>query len=236
MTTTTTHALPDSRRTGSGVREGVAVMLPFVAGYAPFALSIGAAVAAHGDRLAGWAGSWLVYGGSAHLATLRTLETSGVVVAILTGALVNARLVIYSASLSRRWLGQPWWFRLAAAPLVIDPTWAVTEARHDGGESLAAERRFFVAAGLTLGGGWSGLIAVGALAGDRIDASHLVVAVPVCLASLVGPRIRDRDTRPVCAAAAVVTVLAGSLPAGSGLIAAIAAGCVAGALTDRSAW
>jgi predicted branched-subunit amino acid permease len=208
-------------------------MLPFLVGYAPFALAIGAAVAAHGDRLAGWSGSWVVYGGSAHLATLRTMETSGVLVAILTGTLINARLVIYSASLSQRWQGQPTWFRLLAAPLVIDPTWAVTDANSDG-RTLADQRRFFFAAGLTLGAGWSALIAVGVMAGDRIDARHLAVAAPLCLASMVGPRLRSRDTQLVCAVAAAVTVLATNLPAGTGIAAAVAAGCAAGAITDRS--
>jgi predicted branched-subunit amino acid permease len=228
--------LPDTdhaTRPDRAVGDGVAVMLPFLVGYAPFALAIGAAVAAHGDRLAGWSGSWLVYGGSAHLATLRTMETSGLVVAILTGVLINARLVIYSASLSQRWQGQPSWFRLLAAPLVIDPTWAVTDA-HSDGRTLAAQRRFFVAAGLTLGAGWSALIGIGVLAGDRIDARHLAVAAPLCLASLVGPRLLHRDTQVVCATAAAVTVLTTNLPAGTGIVAAVAAGCAAGALADRS--
>ena len=57
--------------------RGVTAMAPFVVGYAPFALAVGAVVAGHGDRLAGWTGSWLIYGGSAHLSTLRTLDRPG---------------------------------------------------------------------------------------------------------------------------------------------------------------
>jgi branched chain amino acid efflux pump len=106
------------------VRDGVTAMAPFVVGYAPFALAVGAVVASHGDRVAGWAGSWLIYGGSAHLSTLRTLDRSGLLLAILAGALVNAR-VIYSAPLATRGSTQPTWFRLVAAPLIIDPTWAL---------------------------------------------------------------------------------------------------------------
>ena len=83
----------------------------------------------HGSPLAGWAGSWLIYGGSAHLATIRTLDEAGAVAAILTGLLINARLLVYSASLARRWREQPRWFRVVAAGLIIDPTWAAAE-RH----------------------------------------------------------------------------------------------------------
>ena len=214
-------------------REGVTVMAPFIAGYAPFAFAIGAVVSTGADPLAGWSGSWLVYGGSAHLATLRTLAGSGLLVAVLTGVVINARLLIYSASLARQWGGQPLWFRLLAAPLVIDPTWAVAEARRDRFVTASAQRRFFVAAGLTLGVGWSAMIAAGAAFGGRLDAEHLTVAVPVCLASLVGPRLAAADTRRVCAAAAVVAFAGSGLPAGTGLLVAVLAGCLAGAAPGR---
>lgn len=215
----------------SPLAAGAVAMLPFVAGYVPFALAIGAAVAAHGDVLAAWAGSWIVYGGSAHLAMLQTLETSGVVAAVLTGALVNVRLVVYSASLTARWSTQPAWFRLAAAPLIIDPTWAVLDAQPLP-QDASAERRFFAGAGLTLGAGWSAAMAVGVLLGERIDAGHLAVAVPLCLASLVGPRLINADTRSTCVAAGAAMLVAADLPAGSGLLVAAAAGVAAGAVAD----
>jgi predicted branched-subunit amino acid permease len=218
-----------------GWGAGVAAMLPLVVGYAPFALAVGAVVAAHGDVVAGWTGSWVVYGGSAQIATLHTLETSGLLLAILAGALVHGRLVVYSASLARDWQGQPRWFRLVAAPLVIDPTWAVVDARDGRHWSLAEQRGFFLGAALTLGVVWSALMAVGVVAGDRIDVRHLAVAVPLCLASMVGPRIRDVDTRVVCGAAAVATMLAGGLPAGARVPVAVVVGCLAGAFTDRGA-
>jgi predicted branched-subunit amino acid permease len=229
----TLAAAPTADR--GGWAGGVAAMLPLVIGYAPFALAVGAAVAAHGDVVAGWAGSWLVYGGSAHIATLHTLETSGLLLAIVAGALVHGRLVVYSASLARHWQGQPRWFHLVAAPLVIDPTWAVVDARDGRTWSLAEQRGFFFGAAFTLGIAWSGLMAVGVVAGDRIDIRHLAVAVPLCLASLVGPRIRDVDTRAACIAAAAATVLASGLPAGARVPAAVVAGCLASTFKERGA-
>jgi predicted branched-subunit amino acid permease len=220
------------RHDAGAARAGVVVMAPFVVGFAPFALVIGSAVARHGDRLAGWSGSWLVYGGSAHQATLRALDGSGLLVAVLTGALVNARLLIYSASLATRWSDQPTWFRLVAAPLIIDPTWAVASGR-DPAASRRAERRFFLAAGVTLGVGWSAMIGVGAVLGARLDGGHLAVAVPLCLAALVGPHLRASDTRVVCVVAGAVAAVFAHLPAGTALLVAVAAGCVAGAVADR---
>jgi predicted branched-subunit amino acid permease len=231
--TTVTAAPPVATGQRAGTREGVAAMLPFVAGYAPFAMAIGAAAAAHGNALAGWAGSWLIYGGSAHLATLRALDGSGLLLAVATGALINARLMIYGASLARVWAGQPLWFRLVAAPMLVDPTWAVATERGADPGSPAADRRFFAAAGFTLGIGWSTMMAIGVVAGDRIASDHLVVAVPLCMASLVAPRLLDPATRWVCVVAGVTSLLTTSFPAGTGIFAAIAAGCAAGALSAR---
>ena len=222
------EAAPD-RTASSAARDGVATALPFIAGFAPFAFAIGAVASTGDDPVAGWAGSFLVFGGSAHLATLRGLAGSGRLVAVLTGVLVHTRLLIYSTSLARRWVGQPLWFRLLAAPLIIDPTWGIAEARGDRDGSPEAQRRFFASAALTLLVGWSAMIAVGAAFGGRLDGEHLAVAVPLCLASLLGPRLVDRETAVVCGAAAVVAYVGVGLPAGTGLLVAVVAGCIAGA-------
>ena len=214
-------------------RDGVAAVLPFVAGLAPFAAVIGATAAAHGDVVAGWTGSWLIYGGSAHLATLRTLDEGTVVLAVVTGLLINARLLVYSAGLALQWRDQPLWFRLAGAAMVVDPTFVVAEAGRARRISLAAERRFFLSAGLALGAGWSFFMAVGAIAGDHLAASHLEVAVPLCLVPLVAPRLRDAGSRAVVAAAAVVALATSGWSAGTGVLAAIAVGCAVGAVTAR---
>jgi predicted branched-subunit amino acid permease len=214
----------------SAARQGVLVMLPLLAGYVPFALVIGSVAADRGAPVAGWAGSWLIYGGSAHLAALQTLQQSGPAAAVLTGLLVHARLVVYSAALARRWPDQPRWFRLAAAGLIIDPTWAVAERHADTEANPAAQRRHFVAAGLTLGVGWSAAVAAGVLLGARLDGRHLQVVVPLCLLGLVGPGLRAAGSRAVVVVAAAAAALTADWPNGSGLLVAVAAGCAAGSL------
>lgn len=232
---TTNHAVaPADIRVASAARAGALAMLPLLAGYAPFALVIGSAVAQHGAPLAGWAGSWLIFGGSAHLASIRTLDDAGAVIAILTGLLINARLLVYSASLARRWAEQPRWFRVAAAGLIIDPTWAAAEQHADQCTDLAQQRRYFIAAGLTLGSGWSAAIAAGALVGAHLGWLDLDIVVPLCLLGLVGSGLRSRGARSVIAVAASVAVLTAGWPAGTGLLAAIAAGGATGLWCDRS--
>jgi predicted branched-subunit amino acid permease len=217
----------------SAARDGALAMLPLLAGLTPFALVIGSAVAAHGSPLAGWTGSWLIYGGSAHLATLRTLDSAGAMAAILTGLLINARLLVYSASLARRWGEQPRWFRVVAAGLIIDPTWAAADRHADQCTDPRQQRQFFIAAGLTLGAGWSAAIAVGALMGARLDGLDLEIAVPLCLLGLVGPRLRSAGARSVIVVATITAFITTSWPAGTGMLVAVVAGCVAGLSSDR---
>ena len=215
-----------STTTGSAARHGVVAMLPLLAGYMPFALVIGSAAADRGTPLAGWAGSWLILAGSAHLAAMRTLDDAGAVAAILTGLLINARLLVYSASLARRWAGQPRWFRFAAAGLIIDPTWAVADRHADEAPTARDHRHYFLGAALTLAVGWSAAMAVGAVLGARLDGLDLQIAVPLCLLSLVGPSLRSGPARPVVAVAAVVALVTADWPSGTGLLAAVAAGCL----------
>jgi predicted branched-subunit amino acid permease len=236
----TTVTIPSTERTGearvrtrSAAMAGALDMLPFIVGYVPFALVIGAAIAEHGSELAGWSGSWLVYGGSAQLAALRSID-DGVLVAVATGLLVNARLVVYSAALGRRWRHQPRWFRLVAAALVIDPTWAAAERYGETTPTARDERKHFLAGGVVLGVGWSAAMAVGVLVGSRIDQVDFEIVVPLCLVALVAPMLRQREHRWVLATAAVTALVTRSWPAGTGMLCAIAVGCLAGSFTGGS--
>jgi predicted branched-subunit amino acid permease len=227
--TATARAEPESRWLNGDIRDGVVAMVPFVIGLAPFALTIGAAAARTDDPLAAWSGSWLIYGGSAHLAVLRSVH-AGLMVAVVGGLLIHARLVAYGASLARRWRNQPLWFRLVAAVFVIDPTWAAAERHASAGASDAAQRRFFLTAGIALGVCWSTLIAVGVVAGGRLDSIDLDVLVPLCLVALVAPAWRDAVNRVPMVAAAAVALLGPLLFSGATMLLAIVAGTLAGAV------
>jgi predicted branched-subunit amino acid permease len=232
MTAAITTARPTDAAVPSAVpsaaRRGALAMAPLLVAYIPFALVIGSAVADHGSPVAGWAGSWLIYGGSAHLATIRTLDDAGAVAAVLTGLLINTRLLVYSASLARRWQGQPRWFRFVAAGLIIDPTWAMAEKHAEDCHDLRQQRHYFLAAGLTLGVGWSSAIAVGALMGARLDWLDLEIVIPLCLLALIGAGLRAAGTRSAIVVAAAVALLTSNWPAGTSVLAAVVAGSVAG--------
>jgi predicted branched-subunit amino acid permease len=229
MTATTTPTAAPPAPVADALRD----VLPLAIGYVPFALVVGTALAEHHGGPAGWAGSWLIYGGSAQLAALRALGSSGAAIAVLTGLLVNARMMLYTAALAHRWRDQPRWFRLLGAALVIDVTFALAAARPL--ETRARERSYVLVVGLTLGAVWTATIGVGALLGPRLHFAALGVIAPMCLVALIAPRLVQRGERPTIVVAAGVAVLAaGRLPAGTGVPLAVAAGWLAGTLADRT--
>jgi predicted branched-subunit amino acid permease len=212
--------------------RGAIAVAPLLVAFIPFALVVGSAATVHGGPLAAWAGSWLIFGGSAHLATVRTLD-AGPVAAILTGLLVNARLLVYSTSLGHHWADQPRWFRFAAAGMIIDPTWAIGDRHAATGPDPREQRGYFLGAGLTLGAGWTSAIAVGALIGARLDAVDLSIVVPLCLLALIGAGIRERGARSVIVGSAAVALLTVGWPSGTGLLAAVLTGCAIGVVNER---
>ena len=213
---------------------GVLAMLPMVAGLAPFALLLGSAIAEHATPVAGWAGIWPIFGGSAHMIVLQVVDQGGgAPLAIASGLLVNARVGVYSASLAARWRGQPSWFRVVAAALVVDQTWALAEERSSRPGSATDHRRYYLGAGLTLGAGWATMVTVGMLVGHRFgEAFGLDLALPLCLVAIIGPRLGRRSDASVVATAGVVAAMTGGWTPGAGLLLAIGAGIAVGALTD----
>ncbi len=153
--------------------------------------------------------------------------------AILTALLINTRLVVYSASLAQHWRDQPRWFRVAAAPLLVDPVWAVADARAMQPGTLREQRAHYFGSALTLAFAWTVLVTAGVLLGSHLGIAVLGVAAPLCLLSLVGPRLLDRRTRTIVVSAAAAAILARNFPSGSSIFVAIILGCAVGELTSR---
>jgi predicted branched-subunit amino acid permease len=214
-------------------RGGALAMAPLLLGYAPFALVVGRAAAECPEPAAGWAATLLVYGGSAHLAVVQLLDAgAGVVAVVLTGLVVQARLVAYSASLAPHWAAWSGRARAVGAATIIDPTWALAQhrfARSDDGDSDAARRAWYLGAAATLTVGWTALVTVGFVAGAQLPSSPgWTLVSPLLLLTLVVPHLGGGGARRAVAAAVVVAVAGTGLPAGVPVLLAMVAGAVAG--------
>ena len=216
------------------IAAGARAMVPWLAGVVPFGLVIGLSAArADVPTLAGWLTGPLIYSGSAQVATIGMLDAGAAPVVVVTAALIiNIRLIFYSATMARHWRGTPWWWRLVAAYLLIDPSFAVGL---DGYRRLADRGRahaHYFGGAVLLWVSWLAAIGAGATAGAGLPAwLHLEFVMPLFLVGETVPKLANQAQRRAIFAAATVALLAFSAPLQLGIALAIAAGITAGATT-----
>jgi len=217
------------------VAAGARAMAPWLAGVVPFGLVIGVSAAqADVPTLAGWLTGPLIYAGSAQAATIGMLGAGAAPMVVVASALIiNIRLIFYSATMARHWRGTPWWWRLVAAYLLIDPSFAVGL---DGYRRLADRGRahaHYFGGAVLLWVSWLAAIGAGATAGAGLPAwLHLEFVIPLFLVGETVPKLANPALRRAIFAAATVALLALSAPLHLGVTLAIAAGISAG-LTAR---
>ena len=215
------------------IAAGARAMVPWLAGVVPFGLVIGLSAArADVPTLAGWLTGPLIYSGSAQVATIGMLDAGAAPVVVVTAALIiNIRLIFYSATMARHWRGTPWWWRLVAAYLLVDPSVAVGL---DGYRRLSRGRAHahFLGGAVLLWVCWLAAIGVGATVAAGLPAwLHLEFVMPLFLIGETVPKLADPARRRAIFAAATVALLALSAPLQLGIALAIAAGITAGATT-----
>jgi predicted branched-subunit amino acid permease len=223
--------LADRRDLAAGARA----MAPWLVGIIPFGLVIGLNVAqADIPTLAGWLTGPLIYAGSTQVATIQLLDAGAAPIVVVVAALIiNIRLILYSATMARHWGGTPWWWRLVAAYLLIDPSLAVGL---DGYERLTDRGRahaHYLGGAVLLWVSWLAAIGVGATVGVGLPAwLHLEFVIPLFLVGEAARKLANPTVRRAIFAAATVALLTLSAPLHLGTALAIAAGITAG-LTVR---
>jgi predicted branched-subunit amino acid permease len=218
----------------SDLAAGARAMVPWLAGIVPFGLVIGVSVArADVPAMTGWLTGPLIYAGSAQVATIGMLDAGAAPVIVVASALIiNVRLIFYSATMARYWRGTPWWWRLVAAYLVVDPSVAVGL---DGYRRLSRDRAHarYLGGAVLLWVCWLAAIGIGTTVGAGLPAGlHLEFVMPLYLVGAAVPKLAHPAQRRAVLAAATVALLALSVPVQLGIALAIAAGATAG-LTVR---
>jgi predicted branched-subunit amino acid permease len=216
--------------------DGVRAMLPLLLGVAPFGLVIGVTVAELGlPHLAGWSLGWLVYAGSAQLAAVGLLAGSAsAAVVIASVAVINLRLALYSAAMAPHWRGTSTAWRLIAAYLLIDPSFAVGTQSYDGSRPRRQAHLHYLGAALVLWVGWLTVIGVGVTAGATMPPELRLESIgPLYIVTLVVLSARTVAARVGVAVAVVTAVVASLLPLHLGPAVGMGAGLLAGSLVLR---
>lgn len=211
--------------------EGLRAMAPIILGMAPFGVVAGIAAVEAGVGVLGAAAfSTVVFAGAAQLAALDLLgDGANPLVIIGTIAVINARFLMYAASLAPHFAGEPLARRAAMAYLLTDQAYAVTITRLDDDPPLSQRWAFYMGGAAALWAGWQVYTVLGAAAGAVVPAElPLGFAIPLVFAALLVPAVTDRPTLAAAVVSALVAVLAGGLPANIGLLLAAASGIAAG--------
>ncbi|MFC8278136.1 AzlC family ABC transporter permease [Streptomyces sp. NPDC057271] len=219
---------------GPRFREGCRDALSVVIAYIPLGLALGTAMATSGvDQFAAWSSSWLICAGAAQLVTLQMLGGgSGAVVIILTALVINARHLLYSASIAPYARDWPKRWRWALSYALADPMYALAHARYerkDGGGSSQDRLQYMIGVSLVCWAGWQVLIGAGVLLGDALPAAlPLTVATPLTFLLLLLPSLKTTASYAAAGIGGLVSLAASGLPLGLNLAAGAAAGIAAG--------
>ena len=216
--------------------DWVRAMVPLLLGVAPFGLVIGVTVAELGlPHLAGWSLGWLVYAGSAQLAAVGLLAGSAsAVVVVASVAVINLRLALYSAAMAPHWRGTSTAWRLVAAYLLVDPSFAVGTQSYDGSRPPRQAHLHYLGAALVLWAGWLTVIGIGVTAGATLPPElRLESFGPLYLVTLVVMSARTAAARVGVAVAVVTAVAASFMPLHLGPAVGMTTGLLAGSLVLR---
>jgi predicted branched-subunit amino acid permease len=223
----------DSRgATLAGARDAALVVL----GYIPFGLAAGAAMAQTTvSPVLSIVSSPIIFAGASQLVAIQLLSSgAGIALVVFSVLIVNARHLLYSASLEPHWEDWSRGQRLAGAFLLADPVYALAISRFErpGGPGSKSEQLgYYFAAGITCLIGWTGLVTLGVLLGGFIPAwVPLELAIPLTFLLLALPLIKDRAGLVAASVGGFVALLAHPLPYGFGLMVGAVAGLIAGGI------
>lgn len=213
-----------------GFRDAGLIILAYI----PFGVAMGAALATSGvDPWLIVSSSVVIFAGASQLAGIELLGAgAGVVLVVVTIGVINARHLLYSASLEPHLADWPRGLRMLGAFFLADPVYALAIGRFErpGGAGVRAEQyAYLFSAGITCLIGWTGLTTAGVFLGGLIpDDVPLGLAVPLTFLLLLLPLVKDSSGVVAAVVGGIVALAARGLPLGLATLVGAAAGLVVG--------
>ena len=213
-------------------------MAPILLGIVPFGLIAGISAVSVGlTPIHGVGMSIIVFAGASQLAALQLIGTDAPFLVVATTALIiNARFVMYSASLAPHFQEASAGRRALLAYLLTDQAYAFSIRRYsERSESVLSRLSYYLGAASILWVTWQISTAVGAFLGASIPESwSLDFAIPLVFIALLVPAVRDLADGVAAAVAGMLAVTLVALSYNLGLPVAATTGIVAGILVERA--
>jgi len=216
--------------------EGVRNTLIIVPSYIPFALVCGVASVTAGLTTSAAIGlPALVFGGSAQAVVTQFLQNAASLwIAVLSGLVVNLRMMVYSAALAPKLRHLPRGKRMLVAAFLVDNLFAFLQQRERERPGDPHWVEYYAGMTLILWPSWALFCVVGVFAGNIIPASwQLDFAIPLSFVAILANSVRQMPLLAAAVGGGIASVLLFTLPLKLGLIAGCLCGLLAGLLVER---
>jgi predicted branched-subunit amino acid permease len=223
--------------------DGTTTVAPVLLGVAPFGLIAGAtAVQAGIDPVLAVAMSVIVFAGASQLAVVELVDGGApALVLVATAAVVNLRMVMYSASIAPYFRPFSVAWRTLMGVIMTDQSYALSLTRYESEDPIAgvrddpgARKWFYLGASLTLWVVWQVTTVLGAVLGGGLPPEwSLGFAVPLTFMALLVPAVEDSPTLAAAVVGATLSIVGAGLPNNAGLLVGAVCGVGAGLLVER---
>jgi len=201
---------------------GVRAMGPALLGVAPFGLICGVSAVEVGLSPAQAMGlSLFVFAGTSQLAAIELVgQGAGAAVVILTVAVINVRMTMYSASLAPHLREYSARWRSVLSYLLTDHVYAFTMAIVEDTDRSVSVRWYALGLGVAIWTVWQLTTLLGIALGTTVpDRFGLDLVVPLTFIAILVPRLKDRTHVAAAASAGLVAVAGAGVPLNLGLVA-----------------
>ena len=218
----------------AGLHLGAVLMLPVLPGMIAFGIAVGATAARKGFALTDSVlMNLLVYGGASQMVAMEVwpqrITLASLAALALLAATVNARMLLFGASL-RPWLGPlPAWQIYPMLQLTTDPGWIICmRYRAEGGNDAAV----FLGGGLAVWAAWISATTAGYLMGALVADPRRIaldLVLPIFFSAMLIPLWRGRRRAAAWGIAGAVALATEHLVSGWWFV---IAGALAGAIAE----
>lgn len=206
-------------------------------GSSPFAIITGAVTVNAGISPAkSFLMNFLISAGASQIAAIELIvKGAPMLIVILTGLMINLRLVMFSASVAPHLQGTRLWTKLGLSFLLYDQSYAVSIMEFSRPGTQVHKVSYYLGASLTVLLIWQIGVAIGIMLGGAIPSSwSLDFAVPLTFLFLLIATLKDKPMLVAALAATFVSVGAGALPFNLNIILGALSGIIAGYWAERS--
>ncbi|MDA8792889.1 AzlC family ABC transporter permease [Bacteriovoracaceae bacterium] len=167
--------------------------------------------------------SLFIFAGAAQLAMLQLMmENIHFVMIIISAAMINFRMILYSVYFSDRFKKLPWYKKLIYSHMITDQSYAIYQSSAKTYEERDDKLRFYFFSAFIFFLFWQTSVFAGFYFGNAFaNISDMDFMVPLVFIGMLGPHLKQRFGTLLAAISAVASIIFYHLPLNIGFILAI---------------